>query len=405
MDNSRLKNEEKATILKQNNNSLFDLTTNVLGTINRAMNGFNNPTQIDRMIDGIQDFLDQQWASNHRTFIISNKDYPAIDINGNSFLLKRTNYKKFFEEEPGIYVRISGTNKNEKGDTVISGSQIRFMLPIKSKPIIIPATATFVFFDEEDKINFLKNNENTPLFDVYLDYLLGTREDIPGIKQIVTNISDKDYFTVINKKVFCIPKANKDVYNSVLSEELKLKINELSIEHDIILIKSYSNYTSNNSKINIQTNYSTPNYELQLIPIPKKKRTSLQPLYIPEANMMLFTNINSAESFCNGPSKGSVEKYIVSKLMEIYEKELQIKIAEREKERREENRSIANLFYILVGSGILTTVTLLSIKFLNGKFSVMTELIKKNTPKELVINLFKTKDMSKALHAFSLKKY
>lgn len=347
-------------------------------------NPIGDPEQMDQFAKTMSTVINPDTLMNYTITLVNEYSFPVINHLGNSFHLVNQWDKKCTDDDKGIYVTYSGLSYEEKSGYYRKNDQTRFKLPTKNNPSIIAPLNLIVFYDNEDMYKFIFSHKDQNPRQVVLDYIHSSLYGpMPGIETSIINVSQNDYYTIINEDVVVIPKINPFSFHpSGQDKDLEEKLEFIRTEllkkekgestYDIILIcKRVKNYNYDDQLgITNYNNYKKSFVTYQIAKISKERRESMKPIFIGDTNFIIYSNEQIAKQIIEKKIYNDPSKLLFHRIYEFIEEDKKEKNKKNQKERTEFNRSLLNMAAIVGGfavGAIAATLSKDKVKFIFNK--------------------------------------
>ena len=378
-------------------------------------NGFSNVSNIfDTISENIRNITPFTWSGFQSTYLVNDKPIYMYTFDKREYILYPNEEIEKRAYEPGIYVEQSVPKRDPKQrkvdihDNTFKTSTTKYLLPSKTRPVLIHGLGAIAFYDREDLIYYKnKSGINSTIFEKYLYESLGKYLDNGFCGTSMLNISNNDYYTVINGKVVQIPKGDPALFTNIIEKEIVKNKIDIALYDVILFIHGFlektedengiTSYKSSASLFSLseRTTKDDNSLSVSILFYPKAFRESkpLHPLRVKDSHYILFATAEGADKFLNHPEyKGSVDKLIIKTAADIFlnhEEEMKEKFGDPKKR----NKRIAKLVINFFLSGMAIPVLIYGIvKIISNRTNIIG----------FIVGLFKSKKVVDTAKAFMM---
>lgn len=223
-------------------------------------------------------------------------------------------------------------------------------------PLRVEEMGITLFCTKEEAIKFLDTYDGDP-FKVAIHHHLGNMMMSPFAGVGILNLSDTDYYTIMNGKKVKLPRGDKDKFKHLAASN---KLEERMKDYDVFVCMNVSNeYKTrklHKSKDNVLLNFDydrdREHFSFQFFFIKKSERSNEEPHILQNSiGLVLFGNEKSCDEFASSEFKGKILNYLIIMGMKISKKKAK---KEYEKESATTNSFIQGLLLLAFGSQLFS---------------------------------------------------
>lgn len=262
--------------------------------------------------------------------------------------------------------------------------------PIRENyPLRIEEMGITLFCTKQEAIDFLAQYDGDP-YKVLIHYHLGNMMLSPFAGVGILNLSDTDYYTVMNGKKVKIPRGNKDKFKHLIASN---KIEDKMKDYDAFVCMHISNEFRTRNMRNAKENVlyhldydkDREHFSFQFYFIKKTERSNEEPNILQSTTgMALFGNEKSCDEFINSEFKGNVLNYLIIMSMKISKKKAK---KEYETESASTNNFIQGLLLLAFGSQLFGKFFPIIAKSLTPFIKTVTKTVSKFLSMKLGVSL------------------
>lgn len=283
-------------------------------------------------------------------------DFGSGSRDYNNYILELKCDPRFLNRPKEVVMSIKHPIYDEKGIVIDYQDTIKNYFIRENYPLRIEEMGLTLFCTREEAYNFLECYDGDP-FKVKIHYHLGNMMKSPFAGVGILNLSDSDYYTVMNGKKVKLPKGDKEKFKHLIASN---KLEEKTKDYDVLVCMNISNEYMTKKRVSIKDNVldnleydrDKEHFSFQFYFIKKSERSNEEP-HILQKNigMPLFGNEKSCDEFINSEFKGDLINYLIIMSLKIAKKKAK---KYYEKESAATNNFIQGLFLLAFGSQLFS---------------------------------------------------
>lgn len=256
------------------------------------------------------------------------------------------------------FIYINSFNKTDKNVSFMSMPNYNFSTyspPYINYPVYISELNCVLFVSEEERNNTIdRYGSGKKLVETYASKLIPLMN---GSYKVTVSLSQKPYYTIINKEIHQLPIASKEyIQEAMINHNLTKEMLETS---DIFIIETILRNALTN-KANVV------NHELKIIR--KDKINDREPIIFGNSGLILFSNIRACEIFIENYN-GDLDDYIIQKALNTVEKDHNKEIEDIIIQTKRDKKSIVETFMIMGGTSLGSLLVENIIKLIIEKYN------------------------------------
>lgn len=279
-------------------------------------------------------------------------DFGAATRDYEKYIFEMNCDTRFLKRPKEVVVCIKTPVYNDRKEVIDYYDVVKNYIIRENYPLRIEEMGVTLFCTKEEAINFLSIHDGDP-FKASLHYHLGNMMLSPFAGVGILNLSDTDYYTVMNGKKVKLPRGDKDKFKHLIASN---KIEDKMKDYDAFVCMNISNEfktvngvkKKENALFQFDYDKDREHFSFQFYFIKKTERANEEPNILQNSiGMALFGNEKSCDEFINSEFKGNILNYLIIMSMKISKKKAK---KEYEKESASTNNFIQGLLLLAFGS-------------------------------------------------------